>query len=154
MDLCQAGPAQGGDGLLLGPLRRQAHLTVRHRHGADLQPLGRSPQRQAIHGLAEGRLGLRSGQLIEQAGLAIRAGIEAEVPQRALALLMQPAWHPHQPHPIAQVVLQGLAGHLDQILPLNQREQAPGGGGGNGISQRTGRGIRWVCAGPGGDLLP
>ena len=30
---------------------------------------------------------------------------------------------------------QGLAGHLEQILPLHQREQAPGGGGSDGISQ-------------------
>ena len=96
MGVCQAGQgqswegasaptrellAQGRDGLLLGPL---------HRHGADLQPLGRSPQRQAfedgepeccglggrqlIHqllqrqamdALADGRLGFWSGQLIE-----------------------------------------------------------------------------------------
>jgi hypothetical protein len=34
-------------------------------------------------------------------------GIEAAVPQWALALLMQPARHAHQPHPIAQVVLEG-----------------------------------------------
>jgi hypothetical protein len=67
----------------------------------------------------------------------------------------------HQPHPIAQVQLdasgdpaaqvgpsglsgsagwsgadQGFSGHLDQILSLHQREQAPGGGGGNGIGER------------------
>jgi hypothetical protein len=78
-----------------------------------------------------------------------------------MALLMQPAWHSHQPHPIAQVMLQrpadaaaqiglsrlacsaawsgadqGFSGHLDQILPLYQREQAPGSSGSNGISQR------------------
>ena len=29
----------------------------------------------------------------------------------------------------------GFTGHLVQILPLHQREQVPGGGGGNGISQ-------------------
>ncbi len=191
MGLCQAGPAlswegasapalqllpQGGDSLLLGP---------HHRHGTDLQPLGRSPQRQALQdrepqgcglgggqlldqllqrqamdGLSDGPLGFWSGQLIEQAGLAINAGIEAEVPQRALTLLMQPPRHAHQPHPIAQVVLQGpsdaatqirswrltgsaagsgadqgLASHLDQILPLHQREQAPGHGGGDGIGK-------------------
>ena len=167
--------AQGSDGPLLGPL---------HRHGAELHALGRRPQRQAhkdgepqrcnrgggqvihqlpqhqaMHGLAHRRLGFWSGQLIEQAGLAIGLGIEAEMPQRALALLMQPARHAHQPHPIAQVVLQGapdaaaqigrsrlagpaagsgadqgLAGHLDQILPLHQREQAPGQAG-DGIGQ-------------------
>ena len=69
--------------------------------------------------------------------------------QRAVALLMQPTRHTHQPHPIAEVMLQrpldaaaqigsrrlacsaaggganqGLVGHLDQILPLHQREQA------------------------------
>ena len=37
--------AQGGEGLLLGPLHRQAHLTVRHRHGADLQPLRSAARR-------------------------------------------------------------------------------------------------------------
>jgi len=168
--------AQGNQSLLLGTL---------HRHGADLQPLGGLPerkafkdgeperrglgcrqlihqllQRQAIHGFADGRLGFWSSQLIEQAGLAISAGIEAAVAQRALPLLMQPAWHAHQPHLIAQVVLQGaldaaaqigldrlacsaagsgadqgLSGHLDQILPLHQREQAAGGDGGDGIGQ-------------------
>ena len=30
---------------------------------------------------------------------------------------------------------QGLTGHLDQILPLHQREEAAGGGGSEGISQ-------------------
>jgi hypothetical protein len=66
-----------------------------------------------------------------------------------------------QPHPIAQVQLdtsgdaaaqvgpsglsgsagwsgadQGFSGHLDQILQLHQREQAPGGGVGNGIGEQ------------------
>ena len=116
----------------------------------------------AAGGIADGRLGFWSGQPIEQAGLAINAGIKAEVPQRTLALLMQQARHAHQPHPIVQVVLQGpgdaaaqigrsrlacsaagsradqgLAGHSYQILPLHQREQAPGYGGGDGISQRN-----------------
>jgi hypothetical protein len=70
---------------------------------------------------------------------------------------MQPARHTHQPHPIAQVVLQGaldaeaqiglrrlacsatgsganqsLTGHLDEIFPLHQWEQAPGGSEGDG----------------------
>ena len=114
-----------------------------------------------MDGLAAGWLGFWRGQLIEHAKPAIRAGIEAAVAQRTLALLMDPARHAHQPNPIAQVVLQGtgdaaaqigrsrlacsaagsranqgLAGHLDQIFPLHQREQAPGSGGGNGISQR------------------
>jgi hypothetical protein len=31
---------------------------------------------------------------------------------------------------------QGLPGHLDQIFPLHQREEAPGGGGSQGISER------------------
>ena len=30
---------------------------------------------------------------------------------------------------------QGFSGHLDQILPLHQREEAPGGGGSEGIGQ-------------------
>ncbi len=80
--------------------------------------------------------------------------------QRTLALLMDPARHAHQPGPVAQVVLKGtgdataqimpsglissaagsgadqsLTSHLDQILPLHQREQAPGGGGSDGIGK-------------------
>ena len=95
---------QGRQGLLLGPL---------HRHAADLQPRGRLPerealedgepqgrglgcrqlidqllQRQAIYGLADGWLGLRRCQLIEQAGLAIGCGIKADVAERAAALLV------------------------------------------------------------------
>ena len=50
---------------------------------------------------------LRAGQLIEQALLAIGMAIKADVTQRALSLLMQPARHAHQPDPITQVVLQG-----------------------------------------------
>ena len=77
--------------------------------------------------------------------------MKADVTQGALTLLMQPAWDAHQPHPIAQVMLQGPAdaaaqiglsrltcfaaqdrakqgfpGYLDQILPLDQREEAAG----------------------------
>jgi hypothetical protein len=88
------------------------------------------------------------------------AGMEAGVAERAGALLVLAAGDAHQPHAIAQVVLQGtgdaaaqigpsglassaawsgadqgLAGHLDQILPLHQREQAPGHDGGNGIGK-------------------
>ena len=50
---------------------------------------------------------LWTGQLIEQALLAIALAIKADVTQGALTLLMQLAWHAHQPHPIAQVMLQG-----------------------------------------------
>jgi hypothetical protein len=50
---------------------------------------------------------LWAGQLIEQARLAIAMAIKADVTQGALTLLMQPAWNAHQPHPIAQVMLQG-----------------------------------------------
>ena len=64
-------------------------------------------QRQAIHGLADGRLSFRRCQLIEQAGLAIGCGIEADVAERAGALLVLTAGDAHQPHPIAQVMLQG-----------------------------------------------
>ena len=81
-------------------------------------------------------------------------------PSGQCALLRLSPRHPHQPHAIAQVVLQGpgdaaaqigrsglacsaagsgadqgLTGHLDQILPLHQREQAPGGGGSEGIGE-------------------
>ena len=75
------------------------------------------------------------------------------MPQGALALLMQRARHAHQPHSIAQVMVQraldaapevrlsrlaitaarsrahqGLTGHLEQVVPLDQREQPMGGG--------------------------
>ncbi len=55
---------QGGNGLLLGPLRRKAHLTVRHRHGTDLEPLGCGPQRQALQEREPQSSGLGGGQLI------------------------------------------------------------------------------------------
>ena len=89
--------------------------------------------------------------------LAIYLDIEADVAQRAGALLVLLAGDAHQPHSIAQVVLQGasdaaaqiglsrlaglaarqraqqsLAGRLDQIIPLHQRKQAPGHDGGDG----------------------
>ncbi|WP_231597943.1 hypothetical protein [Synechococcus sp. CBW1002] len=50
--------------------------------------------------------GLGCRQLIEQAGLAIGCGIQAEVPQRAGAHLVLPARDAHHSHPIAQVVVQ------------------------------------------------
>ena len=62
-------------------------------------------QRQIISG--PGCFLLRGRQLIKQARLAIAVAIKADVTQRALTLLMQPAWDAHQPHPIAQVMLQG-----------------------------------------------
>ena len=49
---------------------------------------------------------LGTGQLIEQARLAIGVAIKTDVTQRALTLLMQPPWNAHQPHTIAQVMLQ------------------------------------------------
>jgi hypothetical protein len=73
----------------------------------------------------------------------------------------RPLHRRHQPHPITQVLLQGpsdaavqigpsglsgsasgsgadqcFSGHLDQILPLHQREEAQGGGGSQGIGER------------------
>jgi len=42
------------------------------------------------------------GQLIEQAVLTMRADIKTQVYQRTLALLMQPAWHQHQPQAIGR----------------------------------------------------
>jgi hypothetical protein len=38
---------------------------------------------------------------------AIAVAIKADVTQGALTPLMQPPWNAHQPHPIAQVMLQG-----------------------------------------------
>ena len=46
--------------------------------------------------------------------------------QGALTLLMHPALNAHQPHPIAQVMLQDFSSCLDQILPLDQWEKAAG----------------------------
>jgi len=40
--------AQGGKGLLLGPKSRQAHLSVRHRHRADLQLRRGGSQRETL----------------------------------------------------------------------------------------------------------
>jgi hypothetical protein len=48
---------QGRDGLLLGSL---------HRHGADLQPLSRSPQRQALQDREPERCGLGGRQLLDE----------------------------------------------------------------------------------------
>ena len=62
-------------------------------------------QRQIISGA--GCFLLWAGQLIEQARLAISVAIKADMTEGALTLLMQPAWNTHQPHPIAQVMLQG-----------------------------------------------
>ena len=62
-------------------------------------------QRQIISG--PGCFLLWAGQLIEQARLTIGVAIKADMTQRALTLLMQPAWDAHEPHPIAQVMLQG-----------------------------------------------
>jgi hypothetical protein len=94
---------------------------------------------------------LWAGQLIEQARLAIAAGIEAAVTQGAITCFVDLPGHSHEAHAIPQVVLQGaadaaaqvwsgrlasaaaesganqsLTGYLDQILPLKQREEAAG----------------------------
>ena len=86
--------------------------------------------------------------------------IKAAVAKRPGALLVIAAGDAHQADAIAKMVLQrpgdaaaqigpsglagsaagsgadqGFTGHLDQILPLHQREEAPGGGGSRGISQ-------------------
>ena len=82
-------------------------------------------------------------------------------PSGPVPLLVLAAGDAHQADAIAQVVLQGaddaaaqirpsglagsaagsgadqgLTGHLDQILPLRQRDEAPGGGGSQGIGER------------------
>ena len=106
--------------------------------------------------------GLSDGcrQLLQQGELTGGGCIKAGVAERAGALLMLAAGDADQADAIAQVVLQGpgdaaakigpsglsgsaagsgahqgFSGHLDQILPLHQREEAPGGGGSQGISQ-------------------
>ena len=87
--------------------------------------------------------------------------IKAAVAKRPGALLMLAAGDADQADAITQVVLQGpgdaaaqigpsglagsaagsgadqgFSGHLDQIFPLHQREEAPGGGGSQGIGER------------------
>ena len=58
--------AQGGEGLVLGQRRRQAHLSVRHRHRADLQLRRSGMQGEAIEdGEPQGR-GLRRRRLLYQ----------------------------------------------------------------------------------------
>ena len=119
----EPGPDQPGlqQGSWRRPLGRQLlaqgskvlSLSSLHGHGADLQPLGGSPEREAFedcepqgHRLGSGELlnellqrqpigaiairclGLWGGQLIEQAGLATGLGIEAAVAQWTLALLV------------------------------------------------------------------
>ena len=123
--------AQGSKSLPLSPL---------HRHGADLQPLGCSAEREALedcepqgHRLGSGELlnellqrqpigaipirclGLWGGQLIEQAGLAIGMGIQAAVAKWATTCLVNLPGHPHQADAITQVVLQGSADAAAQI---------------------------------------
>ena len=168
--------AQGGEGLLLGPLHsHRADLQLR-RGGSEREPLeDGEPQgcglgrRQLLHQLLQGgpgegglQRGLSDGsrQLLKQGGLTGGGSIKAGVAERPGALLVLTAGDAHQADAIAQVVLQGpgdaaaqigrcrlsssaagsradqgFTGHLDQILPLNQREEAPGGGGSQGISQ-------------------
>jgi hypothetical protein len=59
--------AEGGEGLLLGLKSRQAHLSVRHRHRADLQLRRGGPEGKTLEdGEPQGR-GLRRGQLLHQA---------------------------------------------------------------------------------------
>ncbi len=100
-------------------------------------------------------------QLLQQGGLTGGGSIKAGVTDRPGALLMLAAGDADQADAIAQMVLQGpgdaaaqigpsglagsaagsgahqgFSGHLDQILPLHQREQPPGGGGSQGIGER------------------
>jgi hypothetical protein len=115
--------AQGSEGLLLGPL---------HRHRADLQlrcggsqgqpldegePQGRGlGRRQLLHQQLQrrpGEGGLQRGpsdgcrQLLQQGELTGGGSIKAGVAKRPGAFLMLAAGDAHQPHPIAQVMLQG-----------------------------------------------
>ena len=125
------------------------------------QLLHQALQRQPIGSTASSPIGLGGGKLLKEGVLTCGRGIQAGVAERAGALLVLTAGDTHQPHAITQVVLQGtgdaaaqigpsrlassaagggkdqsLAGYLDQILPLHQREQAPGSSGGNDIGQR------------------
>jgi hypothetical protein len=98
-----------------------------------------------------------SRQLLQQGELTGGGSIKAGVAERPGALLVLAAGDADQADAITQVVLQGpgdaaaqigprrrassaagsgadqgLTGHLDQIFPLHQREEAPGGGGSQG----------------------
>ena len=144
--------AQGGEGLLLGSL---------HGHRADLQLRRGGPQGEPFKDGEPQGCCLDCRQLLQQGVLTGGGGsIKAGVAKWPGALLMLTAGDAHQADAIAQVVLQGpgdaaaqigpsglacsaagsganqgLTGHLDQILPLHQREEAPGGSGSEGISQ-------------------
>ena len=63
-------------------------------------------QRHLLPCPAGEQLMVRRCQLIEQTRLAISAGIEAEVPQRALALRMQEMGIAQEQAPNAEVLLQ------------------------------------------------
>jgi len=101
-----------------------------------------------------------SRQLHHQGELTGGVSNKAGVAERPGALLLLTAGDAHQADAIAQVVLQslgvpapqigpsgltgsaarsganqGLKGHLNQIFPLHQWEEAPGGGGSQGICQ-------------------
>ena len=122
-------------------VQRQA-LQKREPQGRGLagwQLLDQLLQRQLLLGLAGPQLGIRGSQLIEQARLAISAGIKAEVPQGALALLMQAMGNAHQPHPIAQVVLQGASDAAAQIGRWRLACPAAGSGADQGLAGLEGR---------------
>jgi len=113
--------AQGGESLLLGLKSRQAHLSVRHRHRADLQlrrggPEGKTledgePQGrglgcgQLLHQLLQrrsGEGGLQRGlsdgcrQLLQQGELTGGGSIKAGMAERPGALLVLPAGDAYQ----------------------------------------------------------
>jgi hypothetical protein len=72
-------------------------------------------QRHLLLCPAGGQRRLRRGKLTEQTRLAIGMGIEVQMAQWALDLLMLPMGNAHQPHPIVQLVLQGAPDAAEQI---------------------------------------
>ena len=97
--------AQGGEGLLLGQKSRQAHLSVRYRHRAELLLRRGGSQGEALEDGEPQGPGDAAAQIGPSGLSGSAAGCGAD---------------------------QGFSGHLDQILPLHQREEAPGGGGSQG----------------------
>jgi len=79
--------AQGGEGLLLGLKTRQGHLSVRHRHRADLQLRRGSSEREPLEDGEPQGCGLGCWQLLQsrpgEGGLTGSGGIEAAVAEWA-----------------------------------------------------------------------
>lgn len=93
---------QCSEGLLLGTLNA---------HRADLKLLQHRPSDGELQrGLSDG-----SRQLLQQGGLTSTGSIEAGVAGQTDACFLLAPGDAHQPHPIAQVVLQGTGDAAEQI---------------------------------------